>query len=62
MGIFQGRVKEHRDFFSPFLKGVKSKSPSLEVFQNCGDVALRNVGSGHGGVGWGWGPWRSIPA
>ena len=27
-------------------------SPSLEVFQNCGDVALRDVGSGHGGVGW----------
>jgi len=28
-------------------------SPSMEVFQNCGDVALRDVGSGHGGVGWG---------
>ena len=27
-------------------------SPSLEVFQNCGDVALRDVDSGHGGVGW----------
>jgi len=26
-------------------------SPSLEVFQNCGDVALRDVVSGHG---WGW--------
>ena len=25
--------------------------PSLEVFQNRGDVALRDVGSGHGGVG-----------
>ena len=25
-------------------------SPSLEVFQNCGDVALRDVGSGHGGL------------
>ena len=24
-----------------------------EVFQNHGDVALRNVVSGHGGVGWG---------
>jgi len=24
------------------------------VFQNRGDVALRDVGSGHGGVGWGW--------
>ena len=28
--------------------------PSLEVFQNRGDVALRDVLSGHGGVGWGW--------
>ena len=27
-------------------------SPSLEVIQNCGDVALRAVVSGHGGVGW----------
>jgi len=26
-------------------------SPSLEVFQNRVDVALRNVGSGHGGGG-----------
>ena len=26
-------------------------SPSLEVFQNRGDVALRDVVSGHGGVG-----------
>ena len=25
-------------------------SPSLEVLQNHGDVALRAVGSGHGGV------------
>ena len=22
--------------------------------KECGDVALRDVGSGHGGVGWGW--------
>ena len=38
-------------------------SPSLEVFQNRGDVALRDVGSGHGGVGWGWtwGSQRSFP-
>ena len=38
-------------------------SPSLEVFQNRGDVALRDVGSGHGGVGWGWTWWfeRSFP-
>ena len=30
-------------------------SPSLEVSQSCGDVALRDVGSGHGGGGLGWG-------
>ena len=39
------------------------ESPSLEVFQNCEDVALRNVVSGHGGVSWGgtWQFWRSFP-
>jgi len=26
-------------------------SPSLEVFENCGDVVLRDVVSGHGGDG-----------
>jgi len=38
-------------------------SPSLEVFQNRGDVALRDVGSGHGGVSWGWtlGSQRAFP-
>ena len=37
--------------------------PSLEVSQSRGDVALRDVGSGHGGVGWGWawGSLRSFP-
>ena len=29
-------------------------SSSLGVSQSCGDVALRDVGSGHGGVGWDW--------
>ena len=29
-------------------------APSLEVLRGPGDVALRDVGSGHGGVGWGW--------
>jgi len=28
-----------------------AESPSLEVFKGCVDVALRNVGSGHGGDG-----------
>jgi len=27
------------------------ESPNMEVFKNCGDVALRDVVSGHGGVG-----------
>ena len=33
------------------------------VSQSRGDVALRDVGSGHGGVGWGWtwGSERSFP-
>ena len=30
------------------------ESPSLEVFKCRVDVALRDVVSGHGGVGWGW--------
>ena len=29
--------------------------PVPEVLQSCGDVALGDVISGHGGVGWGWG-------
>ena len=29
-------------------------SPSLEVFQNRGDVALRDVVMGMVGMGWGW--------
>jgi len=38
-------------------------SPSLGVFQSCGDLALRDVGSGHGEMGWcwTWGLWRSFP-
>ena len=31
------------------------ESPSMEVSQSRGDVALRDVGSGHGGVGLGLG-------
>ena len=30
------------------------ESPSLEVFKKYGDVALRDVVSGHGGVDWGY--------
>jgi len=36
-------------------------SPSPGVFQDRGDVALRDVGSVHGGMGWGWGSERSSP-
>ena len=38
-------------------------SQSLEVFQSHGDVALRDVGSGHvgGKVAWTWGSWGSFP-
>jgi len=36
-------------------------APFVEVFQNHGDVALRDVLSVHVGVGWGWiwAPWGS---
>ena len=30
------------------------ESPFLEVLKNCVDVALKDVVSGHGGMGWGW--------
>ena len=30
------------------------ESLSLEVFESCGDVTLRDVVSGCGGMGWGW--------
>jgi len=31
------------------LPRMMVKSPSLEVFKKCGDMALRDVVSGHGG-------------
>jgi len=39
------------------------ESPSLEVFEDCGDVALGDVVSGHSGMGWGWvcGSWLFSP-
>lgn len=38
------------------LHGAVGQPPTPEVFQNCGGVALREVGSGDGGVGRvGWG-------
>lgn len=33
----------------------------LKVFQTHRVVALRDVGSVHGGMGWGWGSERSSP-
>ena len=30
------------------------ESPSLEVFRNHGDVARKDMASGHGEVGWVW--------
>ena len=35
------------------------ESSSLEEFGG-GDVAHGDVVSGHGGVGWGWGSWKSF--
>ena len=43
-------TEETRNSKNRLLKGVV-ESPPLEVFQSCVDVALRDVGSGHGGDG-----------
>ena len=49
-------IRKH--FFSEtvvmHLHSCVVESSPLEVFNDHGDVALKDVVSGHGGVGWGW--------
>ena len=70
--MHQGRFKlalgtisspKSSDAVAQLLREV-GEPPSLEVFKSFGDVALGDVVSGHGGVGWGWAweSWRSLPA
>ena len=70
--LCQGRVRLdiRKHFFPRKSSAAVAQLPrevvgslSLEVSQSHGDVALRDVGSGHSGVGWGWtwGSWSSFP-
>ena len=63
MGIKNKSVSKEQSGIDTAAQGVVG-SPPLGVFQSHGVVALRDVGSGHGVVGWGWiwGSERSFPA
>ena len=56
----QGRVRLgiRNNFFSREQSITAAQGsvglPFLEVFHNSGDVVLRDMVSGHGGMGWGW--------
>ena len=60
--LHQGRFRLDVRSVAQLPRGAVG-SLSLEVFKNDGDVARRDVVSGHGGMGWGWtwGCWRSFP-
>ena len=52
--LYQGRFRVHivRSFSEQVvMHWAVVGSPSLEVFKSCGDAALRDVVSGHGGDG-----------
>ena len=48
-----GSYQESGEVLAQAAQGV-GESPSLEVFQNRRDVALRVMANGFGGMGWGW--------
>ena len=53
LDINKNSFRKSGDAVTQLLREVVG-SPSLEVFKAHGDVAKRNVGSGHGGEGWRW--------